>query len=75
MNEVLVAELLKLSPEERIQLAGELWDSVTKDSANLPPLSDAQRRETERRLAEHARDPASALPWDEVRARLWSPLR
>lgn len=74
MTDSLAAELLKLSPAERIQLAQDLWDSVAADPATLPPLSDAQRKEVEHRLDEHARDPSAAAAWDEVRARLWSRL-
>jgi putative addiction module component (TIGR02574 family) len=68
------ADLFKLSPAERVQLAEDLWDSVAAEPEGLPPLSDAERAEIERRLAEHARDPAEAAAWDEVRARLWSRL-
>jgi len=74
MHDSLVAELLKLSPAERIQLAEDLWDSVAAQPEHLPALSDEQRREIERRLAEHAGDPNSAMSWEEVRARLWSRL-
>lgn len=70
----LLAELFKLSPAERIQLAEGLWDSVAARPENLPPLTDAQRAEIERRLAEHAGNPESAVSWDEIRARLWSRL-
>ena len=71
----LLDELLKLSPAERIQLAEDLWDSVAADPESLPLPSDAQRAELERRLAEHARDPSTAVAWEDVRARLWSRLR
>jgi putative addiction module component (TIGR02574 family) len=74
MKEGLVAELLKLSPAERIQLAEDLWDSVAAQPELLPALSDDQRNEIERRIAEHERDPGSALNWDDVRERLWSRL-
>ncbi|MEX5212847.1 MAG: addiction module protein [Nitrospiraceae bacterium] len=74
MKETLVAELLKLSPAERIQLAEDLWDSVAAHPESLPALSDDQRNELERRVAEHARNPDSALTWEDVRARLWSRL-
>ncbi|HEX9463585.1 MAG TPA: addiction module protein [Alphaproteobacteria bacterium] len=74
MDESLVAQLLRLTPAERIQLAEDLWDSVAAQPDSLPPLSDAQRVEIERRLAEHARDPGTATSWDEIRARLWSRL-
>jgi putative addiction module component (TIGR02574 family) len=74
MNEAVIAELLKLSPAERIQLAEDLWDSVAAQPESLPALSDDQRRDIERRVAEHTRDPSSALTWEDVRARLWSRL-
>lgn len=75
MNKSLLAELLELSPAERIQLAEDLWDSVSADADNLPPLTDAQLAEVQRRLADHRRDPSTAIPWEEVRARLWSRLK
>ena len=65
-------DLFKLTPAERIQLAEDLWDSVAANPENLPPLTEPQRIEIERRLSEHRRDPSSALSWDEVRSRLWS---
>jgi putative addiction module component (TIGR02574 family) len=70
----LLADLLELSPAERIQLAEDLWDSVSASPESMPGLTATQLAEMERRLAEHARDPASAIPWEEVRARLWSRL-
>jgi putative addiction module component (TIGR02574 family) len=67
-----LAELFKLSAAERIQLAEDLWDSVAADPDRIPPLTEAQRREIERRLADHAANSSAALPWEEVRAWLWS---
>jgi putative addiction module component (TIGR02574 family) len=67
------AEALKLPAGERIRLAQELWDSIAPEAEANPdllPLSEEQIQELERRLAEHERDPSSALPWEEVRARL-----
>jgi putative addiction module component (TIGR02574 family) len=62
-------ELLKLTVAERIQLAEDLWDSIAAKPDALP-LTDTQRAEIERRLAEHDRDPESAIPWEEARGRL-----
>lgn len=72
MKDGVMAELLKLSAAERTQLAEDLWDSVAAQPDLLPALSDDERREIEHRLAEHERDPGSALSWEDVRARLWS---
>jgi putative addiction module component (TIGR02574 family) len=65
-----LSELLKLTPAERIQLAQDLWDSI--DEHDVPPLTNEQIQELERRLAEHDADPASAIPWEAVRERLRS---
>jgi putative addiction module component (TIGR02574 family) len=69
------SELFRLSVAERIQLAEDLWDSVAAEPEALPELSEEQKREIERRLAEHDQDPSSARPWEEVRARLWASLK
>jgi putative addiction module component (TIGR02574 family) len=75
MNKALLSELFQLSPSERIQLAEDLWDSVSANVDDLPPLTDAQLTELERRLNDHRRDPGSAVSWTEVRERLWARLR
>jgi putative addiction module component (TIGR02574 family) len=70
----LLAALLKLSSAERIQLAEDLWDSVAASPESMPGLTATQLAEIERRLTEHSRNPADAIPWEEVRVRLWSRL-
>ncbi len=70
MSSVPIEELLKLSVAERIQLVEDLWDSIATD-ADAYPLTEAQKAELDRRLAEHEADPDSALPWEEVRERLY----
>jgi putative addiction module component (TIGR02574 family) len=61
-------ELLELSPEERIQLAEDLWDSIGPEE--MPPLTAEQIREAERRYADHLRHPEKASRWEDVKARL-----
>ncbi|MBI1760969.1 MAG: addiction module protein [Acidobacteria bacterium] len=68
MTNHLPPELLQLSVAERIQLAEDLWDSVAQDAAQLP-ISEAQRKELERRLARFAEDPATR-PWEIVKQEL-----
>jgi putative addiction module component (TIGR02574 family) len=70
MNKVVLAELMELTPAERIELAEDLWDSIAPE--DLPPLTTEQQQEIERRMAEHARDPSRAFSWEEVKARLWA---
>lgn len=44
-------------------------DGIAK-SADILQLSSEDREELRRRLAEHHVNPASAIPWEEVRAQL-----
>ncbi|HEY7301277.1 MAG TPA: addiction module protein [Xanthobacteraceae bacterium] len=66
----LLKELLELSAEERLELVQDLWDSIADE--NLPPLTEEQMAEMDRRIAEHEKHPERASPWEEVRARLWA---
>jgi putative addiction module component (TIGR02574 family) len=68
MNKSLLNELLELTPAERIELAEDLWDSIAPE--DMPPLTEEQRQETERRYAEHVRNPSRASSWEDARARL-----
>lgn len=71
MAEVSFSDILKLSVPERIQLAEDIRDSIAAEQPDaLPPLTDDQRREFERRLANVEADPGVGALWDEVKARL-----
>jgi len=59
-----------LSIAERLQLVEDLWDSIAHDTEAVP-VAEADLRVAEQRLAEHGRDPASAIPWDQVRDELY----
>ncbi len=62
----------QLPVSERIQLVGDIWDSIAQDATEPGvSLSVEHRAELRRRLAEHRADPASAVPWEEVRAKLF----
>lgn len=60
-------EALKRLPiDERIQLAQELWDSVSEEDADaLIPVTPDLREELRRRLAEYRKNPASAVDFHE----------
>ena len=63
------AEILSLSPEERVRLIELLWSSIVDHPETLP-VDEAQRRELRRRLEAHDADPSEARPWSEVRSEL-----
>lgn len=54
-----------LSVDERIQLAQDIWDSLPADY--IPPLSEAQKAELDRRFEEYQRSPESAITLEEFR--------
>ncbi|MBI3574458.1 MAG: addiction module protein [Gammaproteobacteria bacterium] len=64
----------RLGIEERLTLVEELWDSITADSAAVP-LTEAQRTELDRRIAEHEANPDDVVPWEEVKASITERLK
>lgn len=54
-----------LTPEERLRLIEELWDSLTEDPEAVP-LTNAQREELDRRLDDLEQSGPVGIPWDEV---------
>jgi putative addiction module component (TIGR02574 family) len=60
-------ELARLSPEERLALIGQLWDSLSDADV---PLPEAQQAELARRLASLDQDRAQAVTWEQLRAEL-----
>ncbi len=65
-KQALLTEILRLPPEERIDLLGEAWDAIAGSPSDVP-IPEWHVRELERRLS----DPEpSFVPWEEVRDRL-----
>lgn len=54
-----------LSPEERLRLIEELWDSLSETSGSIP-LTKAQREELDRRLDDLESSGPEGIPWDRV---------
>ena len=61
----------RLPREQRIALVLEIWDNIAAESGQSL-LTDAQRRELERRIAEDDTNPDDVVPWEQVKAQaLW----
>ena len=56
-----------LSRDARIALVQEIWATIAAEPYE-PVVSDAQRQELERRLAEDDAHPEDTVPWDEAKA-------
>lgn len=49
--------------------ANEIWDSIVAENA-VVPLTEAQRNELDRRLAEAEQNPGDVVSWETVKRRL-----
>ena len=56
----------ELTPDEKVQYVGALWDRIVDDQDQLP-ISEAHRALIRQRLADHQANPGAARPWSEVR--------
>jgi len=69
----LLEEIRKLSAAERMQLVEEIWLSLTPEE--LPPPSEEQLKELDRRAARSDADPDRGIPWEQVKQRAERELR
>ncbi len=60
-----------LSPEERLELLGQLWQSLAA-TPDAIPLTDAQREELDRRLDDLEQEGPVGISWEEVVRRIRS---
>jgi putative addiction module component (TIGR02574 family) len=58
-------DIAHLSPEQRLQLLEQIWDSLATTPQSVP-VTSAQREELERRLDELDRVGPVGIPWDDV---------
>lgn len=66
-----VDELRRLPVPERLEAIEELWESLEDESA-LFPLSDLERADLDRRVAEDAANQEPGVGWEELRGQLES---
>lgn len=61
-----VVDLDRLTPREKLDLIGELWDSLNAADIALTP---AQEAELARRMETFETDIKSAKPWSDIKAK------
>ena len=67
MNAHLLAEALKLSPDDRLRLIEALWETLSEEDISV---TAEERALLDARLADLEANPGDQSPWSEVRARL-----
>lgn len=61
--------IFDLSPSEKLQLVEDLWDDLAA-APEAVPVHDWQKQELARRKANLLKNPASGLPWEEVKRKV-----
>jgi putative addiction module component (TIGR02574 family) len=56
-------DISKLTTKERLDLIGELWDSIAPQDVRLTPSQDA---ELARRMVTFDADAKDAVPWEDI---------
>ena len=67
IDESLLGRVSSLSPADRLELIGRVWDTLSPE--NLP-VTDTERALLDARLADMESNPDDQSPWPEVKARL-----
>jgi putative addiction module component (TIGR02574 family) len=64
-----VAEILKYSVAERIQIVEDIWDSISNSPESLE-LSDAEKNELDKRLDSYQETPNEGIEWETLKAKV-----
>ncbi len=72
IDESLLAKVASLSPADRIELIGAVWDTLSPDDL---AVTDAERALLDARLAALGKNPDDQSPWPEVKTRVERLLR
>jgi putative addiction module component (TIGR02574 family) len=67
IDQSLLAKVTSLSPADRLELIGAVWDTLSPDDL---PVTDAEKALLDARLADMKTEPDDQSPWPDVKARL-----
>ena len=67
MHMDLLKQAKKLSVSDRIRLVEEIWDTIAEENEALE-LTDAQKRELDRRVEWVRNNPGQGRTWDEIKS-------
>lgn len=67
MQSGLTEKAKKLSIPDRILLVEEIWDTIAEENEAFE-LTEAQKRELDRRVESFKRNPQQGRTWDEIKA-------
>nr|AAK56380.1 hypothetical protein [bacterium] len=71
---VTLAEIKALSIDDRIRLVQAIWDSIEAEAEQLT-LTEPQKQELSRRMADHKANPDAVISWEAVKAQARARIR
>ncbi len=74
MNTQLLQQASILDIDEQIELVEAIWDGIVSRGA-VPAITEAQKTELDRRLADHLANPNNVIPWEEVKANVLARIK
>lgn len=74
MNTQLLQQARVLDVDEQIELVEAIWDGIVNRDA-APSLTEAQKIELDRRLADLLANPNDVVSWSEIKAAALSKIR
>ena len=67
MSKDLIEQAKKLSVSDRVRLVEEIWDTIAEENETFE-LTDAQKRELDKRVEWVRNNPGQGRTWDEIKA-------
>jgi len=64
-----LSSILKMNIPERILLVEDIWDSIASQPESIL-LSDAQKKELDRRLSRLQKNPRDVISWEQAKKRI-----
>jgi putative addiction module component (TIGR02574 family) len=74
MNTQLLQQASVLDIDEQIELVEAIWDGIVSRGA-APSLTEAQKTELDRRLADYLANPNNVVSWNDVKAAALAKIR
>ncbi len=69
MKKITATDTLELSVPERIQLAEDIWDTISSEADSVV-LTDEEKKIIDRRLAAYHDNPNLGSPWSNIYNRI-----
>lgn len=67
MSKDLIEQATKLSVSDRVRLVEEIWDTIAEENETFE-LTDAKKRELDKRVEWVRNNPGQGRTWDEIKA-------